>query len=56
MAITNALADIDYKGAFNFESDNLYQNYPDEMLPIVTKFMYDTGVQLVKMIEDAKTK
>lgn len=56
VAITKALADIDYKGAFNFESDNLYQNYPDEMLPIVTKFMYDTGVQLVKMIEDAKTK
>lgn len=55
-AITKALGEIDYIGDFTFEADMFFKKFPDEMLPIVLKFMHDTGRQLIKMIEDAKIK
>ncbi len=38
-AVTEALADIDYKGDFTLEADNFLINYPDELMQDGSRFM-----------------
>ena len=54
--ITQALADIDYKGDFTFESDDFLVNFPDEVFPAAYKLLHDIGRSLIKKIENKKEK
>lgn len=50
--ITRALGEIDYAGDFTFEvSSGLISSYNEDYLPIVAKFMAETGKYLVGKIE-----
>ena len=52
--ITQALADVDYKGDFTFEADNLFRAYPAELMPSAYKLLHDTGRYLISQIENKK--
>ena len=54
--ITQALADIDYKGDFTFESDDFLVNFPEEVFPAAYKLLHDIGRSLIKKIESKKEK
>ena len=54
--ITQALADIDYKGDFTFESDDFLVNFPDEVFLAAYKLLHDIGRSLIKKIENKKEK
>lgn len=49
--ITQALADINYKGDFTFESDNFFLNYPEELMPDAFRFLHSIGRTLIAKIE-----
>lgn len=51
-AITKALADIDYKGDFNFEAGNFLKPLPKELYPHGAKMMAETGKYLVNKIKE----
>ena len=52
--ITQALADVDYKGDFTFEADNFFRSYPEELMPSAYKLLHDTGRYLISQIESKK--
>lgn len=54
--ITQALADIDYKGDLTFEADEFMINYPDEIFPTAYKLLHEIGRNLIKKIEEKKVK
>ncbi len=49
--ITMALADINYKGDFTFEADNLFRNYPEELMPAAYSLLHSIGRTLISKIE-----
>ena len=49
-----ALAEIDYKGNFNFEADGYLNSYEDAFLPTALKFMHDTGRYYINKINAYK--
>ena len=53
--ITEALADIDYKGEFTYEAGTFFKNMPDELIPTALKFMVDVGRHLLGRIEYYKS-
>ena len=55
-AFTQALADIDYKGDMTYEADNFFRNFPAELYPAISRFMYDVGVHLVNETEKKRNK
>ena len=54
VAITKALADIDYDGVFTFEADNTLKHVPTAFHTTTLKYLHDIGRQLIKMIEANK--
>ena len=54
--ITQALADIDYKGDFTFEADEFMINYPDEIFPTAYKLLHEIGRNLIRKIEEKKER
>lgn len=54
--ITQALAEIDYKGDLTFESDDFLVNFPEEVFPAAYKLLHDIGRSLIKKIESKKEK
>lgn len=54
--ITQALADIDYKGDLTFEADEFMINYPDEIFPAAYKLLHEIGRNLINKIEEKKVK
>ena len=52
--ICKSLAEIDYKGNFNFEPDGYIDAYDDDFLPIALKFLHDTGRYFISVIENQK--
>lgn len=52
--ITKALADIDYKGDFNFEAGNFLKPLPKELYPCGAKMIAETGKYLVNKINEYK--
>lgn len=55
-AVTQALADIDYRGDFTFEADCFFERMPVELQPAATRLLHDTGRCLIRMIDDARKK
>ena len=49
--VLEALASIDYKGEFTMESDAFLSRYPEDMLPLATRFMADTSKYLVDKLD-----
>lgn len=49
--ITEALADIKYKGEFTFESDNFFRSFPEELMPAAYSFLNAIGRDLISRIE-----
>lgn len=54
--ITQALADIQYKGDFTFESDNLFRHFPEELMPAAYTFLCAIGRDLIRRIESKLNK
>ncbi len=52
--VTQALADIDYKGDFTFEADCFFERMPVALQPGAVKMLHDTGRHLISMIDAAK--
>ncbi len=52
--VCRALAKIDYKGNFTFESDATNEKFPDELLPYTYKLLEKTGRYLINKIEEYK--
>lgn len=52
--ITQALADIDYKGDFTFEADNMFRHYPEELMPAAYSMLHSIGRTLISKIESKK--
>lgn len=50
--ITQALADIKYKGDFTFEADNLFKYYPEELISAAYSLLHSTGRTLISKIEE----
>jgi sugar phosphate isomerase/epimerase len=50
--ITAALREIGYKGVLTFECDAFIERLPDDLKIAASKFMFETGKSLVKMIEN----
>lgn len=48
--ITQALADIDYMGDFTFEADNLFLNFPEEVMPAAYGLLHSIGRCLISKI------
>ena len=53
-AVCRALADVGYNGCFTLEAGRTYQNFEDEVIPSVLKFMSDATAHLVNKIEGYK--
>ncbi len=51
-AITDALAEIRYKGEFTLEADNFFARIPNELLPQAVSLMYTTARYLANQVED----
>ena len=49
--VLEALAAIDYKGEFTMESDAFLSRYPEDMLPLATRFMADTSKYLADKLD-----
>ena len=54
--VCRALADIDYKGIFNYEANVFFKGYDKEYYPTVAKFMADTARYLTAKIEKYKSE
>lgn len=54
--VLEALADIDYKGEFTMESDAFLARYPEDMLPVATRFMADTTKYLADKLDSMLRK
>ena len=52
--ICKALAEIDYKGNFTYETDNFIRYYGEDFLPTALKFMHDCGRYYIAKIEKYK--
>lgn len=52
--ICKAIAEIDYKGNFNFEPDGFINAYDDAFMPTALKFLHDTGRYFISVIENLK--
>lgn len=52
--ITQALADIDYKGDFTFEADRFIDNFPEDVMPAAYRLLHDIGRHLIGRIEAKK--
>lgn len=50
--ITQALADVKYKGDFTFEADNLFRRYPEELMPEAYRLLHSIGRDLISRIEN----
>lgn len=53
-SITQALADIDYKGNFTYEADNFLKMFPYQLYPDALKFMASVARHLAEEIESKK--
>ena len=53
-SVVQALADIGYQGEFTMESDAFLARYPEEFLPVATRFMADTTRYLAEKLEDLR--
>ena len=49
--VLEALASIDYKGEFTMESDAFLSRYPEDILPLATRFMADTSKYLADKLD-----
>ena len=54
--VCRALADVDYKGIFNYEADTFFSSYDAEHFPTCAKFMVDTARYLTSKIEKYKAE
>ena len=54
--VCRALADVDYKGIFNYEADTFFGAYTPEHYPTCAKFMADTARYLTAKIERYKAE
>lgn len=54
--VCRALADVDYKGVFNYEADAFLDGFDKEYYPTATKFMADTARYLTSKIEKYKAE
>lgn len=54
--ITQALADIDYKGDFTFEADRFIDNFPEDVMPAAYRLLHDIGRHLIGRIEAKKNQ
>ena len=54
--IFRAFADMGYEGNITYECDKFLTKYDDEMVPMVLKFMHDTGRNIISRIESYKHK
>lgn len=54
--VCRALADVDYKGIFNYEADTFFGPYDSEHFPACAKFMVDTARHLTAKIEKYKAE
>ncbi|MBR2650082.1 MAG: sugar phosphate isomerase/epimerase [Clostridia bacterium] len=52
--VCEALAEVDYKGAFNLEADNFYLGFIPEQHAIAAKFMADISRAFANKIEELK--
>ena len=55
-SVCEALADIDYKGAYNLEADGFFHNFLHEHYSMVAKFMCDTSRVFADRIERLKAE
>ncbi len=49
--ISQALADVNYKGDFTFEADNFILRFPEDVMPSAFRFLHDIGRSLINNIE-----
>ena len=54
--ICKALAEVDYKGCFTLEAGKTYQNFEDEDLPSVLRFMSDVTKHLADKVDNYKAE
>lgn len=54
--VTQALADIDYKGDFTFESDHFFDRFPEDLMLPAYKFLHDIGRSLIRQIEEKRAR
>ena len=54
IAMCKALAEIDYKGDFTFETDAFYEGIPSPLYLSATKYLCDVGRYLISQIENIK--
>jgi len=54
--VCRALAEVDYKGDFTFESDNSLTRLPYELLPAGLRLLHETGAYLRNRIESYRGK
>ena len=53
-SVMSALAEIDYKGDFTYETDGFLQNKPKELLPDFVRLMEKTGRYMIKRFDELK--
>ena len=53
-AITKALGEIDYRGAFTYEADNFLSRMSDDVLPSASAYMAKLGRTLIAKIDAAR--
>ncbi len=53
--VTQALADVDYKGDFTLEADNFLEHYPNEILPDASRFMASVSSYYANKVEELKS-
>ena len=54
MEITRALGEVNYRGDFTFEADNLFGNKSDAFVPVAAKYLHDIGRFMIGQIENAR--
>lgn len=54
--ICRALAEVNYKGAFNLEADGFYKGFFDSQCDTVTKFMADIATSMAERVEYYRNK
>lgn len=52
--VTQALADIDYKGELTFEADRYFDHFPEDLMLPAYKFLNEIGRSLIRQIEEKK--
>ena len=53
-AVCRALGEIGYEGDLTFEACGFFARFPEKLLPAAMRFMYETGVHLVREIDRAR--